>query len=805
MNFKLPTAHITSGLRSRFSLWAAIVVAISSQAVGQQLMTITFAGKAGQRGWTAGDIANSRLDSVMAMARDRGGSIYFVEAGPQIVQKISPDDSLATIAGSPYTSGSADGVGRDARFNSPQGIAVATDGTVYVADTGNATIRKITPDGTVTTFAGAAGQQGDFGGQGANARFRFPTSVVIDSNGNLFVVDSVNYKILKITSGGFVSTFAGSSFSNGSMGEPLDGVGTAARFGYPNAIAIDANDNLYVSDSGWSLIRKITPGGVVTTIAGQKAVTAVTDGPFGVGTFYYPTGLDVEQDGSVIVTEKYAQVIRRVAPSGELTTVAGSVNDVGGVDGTDANVRFNHPNAILVEPSGNWVISDQWSYTLRRRMPVYAPVFTTQPQSVSTVQGSATTLNVIATGIPAPTYQWMKDGVAIAGATTDELALSALTAGDSGTYTVAVTNIAGTTVSAGAAVTVITPPAFVSSPVAQTVRTGASAHFAAIVSSLATTTYQWQKNGVTIPGATDATYDIASVNPEDAGTYTIIATNVAGAVVSNAAQLSVQWSRFSNLSVRAAVGIGDSTLIVGFVLADGAKQILARGVGPGLAPFHVPNPAPDPFLQVLRGSTVINSNDNWSAHGNDVLVSPVASRLEAFELPVDSRDAALVATFAPNLYTMNIGEVTEASGTVLAELYDTNVQGAGRLVNVSARAHVDAANPLIAGLVIAGNVKKRVLIRAAGPALTGFGVSNTLPDPQFSVYQNGAAIFHNDDWAGTTEVSQASASVQAFPFASTSKDAAAVLDLDPGLYSVVISASTGTVTGNAMVEVYELP
>jgi sugar lactone lactonase YvrE len=203
-----------------------------------------------------------------AVAPDASGNVYVGDFNASAIRKVTPEGVVTTIAGVLLNGGSADGIGTAARFWTPSGLVVLPSGDIYVADQHNHTIRKIAPGAAggvvVTTFAGTAGVQGSADGAGAAARFYHPFAIAVDSQGNLFVTDKENRKIRKITPEGVVSTFAGSG-----VHDSVDGTGTAASFRYPAGIAIDSADNVYVAEG--NAIRKITPAGVVTTFAGQAA------------------------------------------------------------------------------------------------------------------------------------------------------------------------------------------------------------------------------------------------------------------------------------------------------------------------------------------------------------------------------------------------------------------------------------------------------------------------------------------------------------------------------------------------------
>jgi len=201
-----------------------------------------------------------------SMATDGAGNVYVTESPNHTIRKITPAGMVTTLAGSAGQRGSADGVGADARFYYPQGIAVDTAGNVYVGDSANHTIRKITPAGVVSTLAGAPGQSGSADGAGTDARFNNPAGVATDYAGNLFVTDNGNFIVRMITPTGVVKTLAGTAGRLGSV----DGTGAAATFGRGLwGVATDSAGNVYVADADNCTIRKITLSGVVTTVVGQ--------------------------------------------------------------------------------------------------------------------------------------------------------------------------------------------------------------------------------------------------------------------------------------------------------------------------------------------------------------------------------------------------------------------------------------------------------------------------------------------------------------------------------------------------------
>jgi sugar lactone lactonase YvrE len=251
--------------------------------------------------------------------------------------------TFTTLAGPGESPGALDGPGSAARFYAAYGVAVDSASNVYVADTSNHTIRKVTPGGTVTTLAGQAGSDGSADGTGSAARFSFPFGVAVDSAGNLYVADRNNHTVRKVTPGGAVTTLAGLAGSSGST----DGAGSAARFYSPYGVAVDSAGNVYVADRGNFTIRKVTPGGVVTTLAGQAGSWGSADGTgsaarFGDGSFG-PSGVAVDSAGNVYVADHGNFTIRKVTAGGEVTTLAGQAGNSGSADGTGSAARFHNP------------------------------------------------------------------------------------------------------------------------------------------------------------------------------------------------------------------------------------------------------------------------------------------------------------------------------------------------------------------------------------------------------------------------------------------------------------------------------
>ena len=334
-------------------------------------------------------LAATNLSSPSGVAVDGAGNIFVADSGNHAIHKITPAGAVTALAGKPGSSGGADGVGAAATFNQPFGVAVDGAGNVFVADTGNHSIRKITPAGVVTTPAGAAGSSGSADGTGTAATFNHPSGVAVDWAGNVFVADTGNHSIRKITPAGAVTTLAGSPSVAGSA----DGTGTAATFNHPSGVAVDGAGNVFVADTGNHSIRKITPAGAVTTLAGSPGAAGNWDGTGAASTFAArfdrPTGLAVDGLGNVFVADTGNNTIRKITPAGTVTTLAGSPSVAGSADGTGPGAHFAQTSGVAVDEAGNAFVADMFNHTIRKITPAGAvTTLAGSPGSFGTADGT---------------------------------------------------------------------------------------------------------------------------------------------------------------------------------------------------------------------------------------------------------------------------------------------------------------------------------------------------------------------------------------------------------------------------------
>jgi hypothetical protein len=319
----------------------------------------------GQVGIANGTGTAASFDAPGGVAIDAAGNIYIGEAGNHDIRKITPAGVVSTFAGN-AVGGAANGIGTAASFSSLQGIAIDAAGNLYVADSGNQMIRKITPDGTVSTFAGT-GAMGANNGPAASATFNAPTGVAVDAAGNVYVADFGNTLIRKITAAGIVSTLAGT----GARGYN-DGPGASATFTSPVRIAVDGSGNVYVSD--FVSIRKITPDGVVSPFAGKYTPEdsgtiefVSTDGKGTAASFKVADGVATDAAGNVYVGDLGS--VRKITPDGTVSTLAGGgMGDA--TDGPGKSASFGILRGIAVNPSGNLVYVSDYSTSLVRKVEI---------------------------------------------------------------------------------------------------------------------------------------------------------------------------------------------------------------------------------------------------------------------------------------------------------------------------------------------------------------------------------------------------------------------------------------------------
>ena len=583
----------------------------------------TYIGQAGIFGSTNAVGTNALLYEPSAVAIDANGNIFVADTGNNIIREIVPGGTVTTVAGSVGDFGSIDATGTNAWFNAPQGISVDASDNLYVADYLNNTIRKVTSAGVVTTIAGAPGIFGSANGLGTNAlfwgpqgivvcptnnnlvyvadtgnsiirqisllgikpiistyagnasdgsmdasgaaaRFFWPMDVASDGEGNFYVADAQNNTIRKIAANGTVSTFAGFPGVTGSA----NATGTNASFNAPEAVAVDGSGNVYVADTGNSIVREITPGGAVSTLAGSPGNIGSSNGTGSSAQFDAPWGIAVNGSGDVFVADTMSHTIREIAPGGVVTTFAGTAGNFGSADGTNSAAQFDRPAGLAIDGSGNLFVADMFNHTIREitsagvvsTIAGLARVFGDsdgtnntaaffEPEGIAV--GGGDTLYVADSGNDSirqvtpsgtnwivttiagwPGVSGSQDGSGIAA----RFGYPAGMAVSGGTLFVA--DSANNTIRSGSMIT-DHPPTISSQPQSQAVMIGSPVTFSVGAGSQDTVYYQWLFNGAEIPGATGSTYSLASAQPANAGTYSVLINSGLGSILSSNALLTV--------------------------------------------------------------------------------------------------------------------------------------------------------------------------------------------------------------------------------------------------------------------------
>jgi len=298
----------------------------------------------------------------VGVAVDRAGNTYITDAGNHTIRKVSVTGIVSTLAGLAGVAGSVDGVGQEARFDMPVCITVDNAGVVYVVDQFDSTLRRITPDGTVTTLQVALADAANTTEIASNPGLNHPNGIAVDCSGNLYIADTGNNTIRKIAPDGSLSTLAG---VNGTPGA-ADGQGATARFNAPFGIAVDLDGNVYVADQGNSTIRKITPDGMVSTIAGIAGNPGSTNGIGATAQFSYPAGLAVDAAGNLYVADRNNSIIRKIDSAGSVTTLAGVSGTEGSSDGGLSDAQLGFPVGLAVDLSGVVYVADSEANTIRK-------------------------------------------------------------------------------------------------------------------------------------------------------------------------------------------------------------------------------------------------------------------------------------------------------------------------------------------------------------------------------------------------------------------------------------------------------
>ena len=623
------------------SLLASFAVPLQAQESANWSVS-TVAGAAGQSGSADGAGTAAQFNGPRGIAIDSSGTLYIADTFNNTIRKITSDGNVTTWAGAAGAAGFVDGAAGTARFNQPAGLAVDSSGSVYVADSANNAIRKITGDGTVSTLAGTASSAGSADGTGASASFNQPVGVAVDGAGNVYVADSGNSELRKITSGGVVTTIQSTAGS--------------AQFNNPYGIAVDGNGTLYVADTFNNAVRTVSTSGDASTLAGSsKGTSGSSDGASSSALFSGPSAVAVSSSGTVYVTESGNNDVRSIG-SGVVNTIAGTSSGSGTVDGAGNFAYFYAPQGVAVGSDGTLYVCDTLNSTVRKL--VRAEVTYTPPPSSGPTDPTVRFSNISTRSFVGTGGNILIGGFIIGGTSPKQVLVRA------GGPALIAQGLAASSVLADPMLTLYSG----STAIASNDDWSSDPTQAAAIQQASTVANTVQYT----TGSKDAAV-VMTLNP---GGYTAQVTGKNGttgiALIEVFELTSDGNSRLVNISTRSRVQGGAGVQIAGFIITGSSpKRVLIRSGGPFLTTM-LPNPSAaltDPVLQLYQGSTVIATNDDWSSDPTHAaVVQQACTDAGAVPYTTGSKDAALVMTLNPGGYTAIVTGKDGAQGIALIEV-----------------------------------------------------------------------------------------------------------------------------------------
>jgi len=347
-----------------------------------------FAGTGNGGTPTAGPATSSDLNLPCGVAVDSSGNVYIADLVNNLVEKVTPTGTLSIIAGTGNPGTPTEGPATSSDLQYPQGVAVDSSGNVYIADTSNNLVEKVTPSGTLSIIAGTGNRGAPTEGPATSSDLWSTQGVAVDSSGNVYIADYGNSLIEKVTPGGTLSIIAG----NGNFDPPTAGPATSSALYGPAGVAVDSSGNVYIADTGNNLVEKVTPGGTLSIIAGTGHYGTPTAGPATSSDLNSSIGVAVDSSGNVYIGDAGNNLVEKVTPTGTLSIIAGTGNPGTPTAGPATSSDLNYPGGVAVDSSGNVYIADGLNNLVEKVVaprlaittPVLVPATATFGQAYST-------------------------------------------------------------------------------------------------------------------------------------------------------------------------------------------------------------------------------------------------------------------------------------------------------------------------------------------------------------------------------------------------------------------------------------
>jgi outer membrane protein OmpA-like peptidoglycan-associated protein/sugar lactone lactonase YvrE len=364
-----------------------------------QVTLSIFAGTGIDSTPTAGPATSSNLNQPYGVALDASGNVYIADSSNSLVEKVTPSGTLSIFSGNGQTGTPTPGPATSSAMNEPEGIAVDADGNVYIADSGNQLIEKVTSSGTLSILAGNGTGGSPIVGKATNSPLYYPSSLAVDSSKNVYIADELNHVVEKVTPAGELSIFAGT----GTAGLPTAGNATSSKLNRPSGLAIDSSGNVYISNYASDMVVKVNSLGKLSIFAGTGTEGAPTAGPATSSKLGGPMGLAVDSAGNVTIADRSSNLVARVTPSGKLSIFAGTGSKGKPTPGPATSSNLYSPQAVAADESGNVYIADENNYVIEKVLLIDSttPTIANLPQSATV--GGTFTPNVATTGDGAKT------------------------------------------------------------------------------------------------------------------------------------------------------------------------------------------------------------------------------------------------------------------------------------------------------------------------------------------------------------------------------------------------------------------